>query len=124
MCANLIMFVRVFIYERRAPYCKPFGSGWQGYRTHNMCTTSFGSFNNTLGRLIKYTMIICFEADTDLLLRHGCTLLNNFGNDTGTDGEATFPDGELGTLFQRHRHNQFHRQVHIVTRHHHLHPLW
>src|SRR5258706_2108021 len=51
------------------------------------------------------------------------SLFDNFGDDTGTDGQATFTDGKLRTLLQRHRHDQLHRQVHIITRHHHLHAF-
>lgn len=51
------------------------------------------------------------------------SLLYNFGDDTGTDGQTTFTNGEFRTLLQSHRHDQLHRQVHIVTRHHHLHTF-
>src|SRR4026209_1937834 len=123
MRTNFIVFVRVLIYERRAPYCKPFGSRWQGYWTNNMGTTSFSCLYDTFGGLIKNAVIIRFQADTDFLLCHIYTLFDNFGDDTGTDGETTFADGELGTLLKRHRHDQLHRQVHIVSRHHHLHTF-
>ena len=60
-----------------------------------MGTTTFGGFNDALGRLIKNTVIIRFKADTNFLLGHNYTLLDNFGDDTGADGETTFADGEL-----------------------------
>ena len=50
-------------------------------------------------------------------------LFDDLGDDTRTDREAAFTDGELRTLLQRHRDDQFHCQVHIVTRHDHLHTL-
>jgi len=67
------MLVRVFIYESRASNCKPFDLGWQGYRTNYLGATSFGSLNNSLGRLIKNAVIVSFETDADFLLRHACT---------------------------------------------------
>ena len=73
MSSDLKMLVRVFIYKSRAPYCKPFGACWQGYRTHNMCTTSFSRLNNPLCGLIKNSMIVCLEANADFLLRHSIT---------------------------------------------------
>src|SRR5262245_52579833 len=50
-------------------------------------------------------------------------LFEYFGNDTSTDGEATFTDGELRALLECDRHDELHRQVHIVARHHHLHTF-
>ena len=50
-------------------------------------------------------------------------LFDDLGNDARTDGETAFTDGELRTLLKRHRHDQLHRQVHIVTRHDHLHAF-
>jgi len=95
MRANFVVFMRVFINERRAPYCKPFSACWQGYWTNNMGATSLGRLNDTFGGLIKYSVIIRFQADTDFLLRHAYTLFHDFGDDTGTDGQATFTDGKL-----------------------------
>ena len=60
-----------------------------------MGAATFGGLNDALGRLIKDPVIICFKADTNFLLGHHYTLLDNFGDDTGTDGETTFADGEL-----------------------------
>jgi hypothetical protein len=67
------MLVRVFIYECRAPNCKPFELGWQGYRPNDMSATAFGCLNDSFGRLIKNTMIVSFEADADFLFGHACT---------------------------------------------------
>ena len=61
------MFMRVFVNERRASYCKPFGARWQGYWTNNMCATSFGCLNDTFGGLIKYAMIIVASVPVMLL---------------------------------------------------------
>jgi hypothetical protein len=73
VCADLEVLMRVFIYECRTAYCKPFSACWQGYRTHNMRAATFSRFNNSLGRLIQHTMIIRLEADTDFLFRHPIT---------------------------------------------------
>jgi hypothetical protein len=73
MSANLVMLMRVFIYECRAPNCKPFELCWQGYGPNNMSATAFSRFNNTLSRLIQDTMIVGFEPDADFLLCHAYT---------------------------------------------------
>src|SRR5512140_1162733 len=64
-----------------------------------------------------------FFLDAILTYQLSLNLFHDFGNDTRADGETTFANGELRTLLQSHRHDQFHRQVHIVSRHHHLHTL-
>jgi len=84
-----------------------------------------------LGRVITLFAVTALKGNnwTNILLlgSHSIlptfSLLDNFGDDTGTDGQTTFTDGELRTLLQRHRDDQLHRQVHIVTRHHHLHTF-
>src|SRR5690349_10933313 len=67
-----------------------------------------------LGGVVPLLAIITLKCDhrTNIFLL-GCHsilptffLLNDFGNDTRTDGEAAFTDGELGTLLQRHGHDQ------------------
>src|ERR1043165_6767504 len=73
MSANLIVLMRVFIYECRATNCKPFELGWQGYRPNDMSAAAFSRFNNTLSRLIQDTMIVGFEPDADFLLCHAYT---------------------------------------------------
>ena len=84
-----------------------------------------------LGGVISLFAVIALKCNdwTNILLlgSHAIlptfSLFHNFGDDTGADGQATFTDGELRTLLQSHRHDQLHRQVHIITRHHHLHPF-
>src|SRR3970040_1645247 len=49
-------------------------------------------------------------------------LLNNLGDDTGTHGAATLTYRKAQSLFHRNRHNQLHRHLDVVTRHHHLRP--
>src|SRR5919108_775967 len=71
--ANLIVLVRVFIYECRAPNCKPFELCWQGYWPNYMSAAAFSCLHNTFGRLIQDTMIVGFKPDADLLLRHEFT---------------------------------------------------
>ena len=73
MCAYLIMLVRVFIYEWRAAYCKPFFACWQGYRSNDMRAASLSCLNDAFGRLIKNTMVISLKADADFLLGHAIT---------------------------------------------------
>src|SRR6185436_11657878 len=47
-------------------------------------------------------------------------LLNDFGDDAGTDGAAAFADREPQPVFHRDRRDQLHFHVHVVPRHHHL----
>jgi hypothetical protein len=70
MGANFKVLVRIFINESRAAYCKPFYPSWQGYWTDNSGTSPFGGFHDTLCGLVQNPMIICFEADADLLFGH------------------------------------------------------
>src|SRR5271157_615285 len=121
VCPDFIMLVRVFVYESRATYCKAFYLSWQGYRTNNMSARSFSSFDNPFCGLVEDTMIISLKADSNLLFSHD--LFQYFGDDTGADGQATFAYSKLRSLLQRHRHDQFHRQIDVVPRHHHLHSL-
>src|SRR5688500_5655583 len=72
------MLMRVFVYERRAPNCKPFELGCQGYWPNYMSATAFSRLHNSLGRLIQDTMIVGFEPDADLLLRHEFTYSSIF----------------------------------------------
>src|SRR6185503_6341272 len=65
--------MRVFVYECRAPNCKPFELCWQGYRPNNMSAAAFGCLNNTLCRLIQDTMIVGFEPNANFLLCHAYT---------------------------------------------------
>src|SRR5512147_464769 len=67
------MLVRVLVNERRAPYCKPFYLGWQGYRPNYFGTGALSGLNNALGRLVEHTMIISLKADSYFLLRHCST---------------------------------------------------
>src|SRR5512136_1398887 len=48
-------------------------------------------------------------------------LFDDFRDDTCADGQAAFANGELGALFERHRHNQGHGQVNIIARQDHFH---
>src|SRR3990170_1280 len=50
-------------------------------------------------------------------------LFQDLCDHTGANGQATFADGKLRPLLQRHRHDQLHFQVYIVARHHHLDPF-
>src|SRR5690554_2141946 len=72
------MLVRVFVNKSRAPNCKPFCLSWQGYGPNDMGTTAFRSFHDTFRRLVQDTMIVGFEPDTDLLLRHEFTYSSIF----------------------------------------------
>ena len=38
-------------------------------------------------------------------------LFNDLSDDTSADGETAFTDGELGTLLESHRHDEFDGQV-------------
>jgi len=62
-----------------------------------------------------------------LLQPPGCSfrlfLLEDLGDDARADRQTAFADRELRALLQRHRYNQFHFQVHVVARHHHLYPF-
>src|SRR5271157_2328472 len=121
VCPDFIMLVRVLIDKSRATYCKAFYLSWQGYGTNYMSARSFSSFDNPFRGLVEDTMIVSLKADSNLLFSHD--LFQYFGDDTGADGQATFADRKLRTLLQRHRHDQFHRQIDVVPRHHHLHSL-
>src|SRR3989304_9011918 len=76
-----------------------------------------------LGGVIPLFAIIAFKRnDRSNVFLLGChsyltnfLLFDNSGNDACADGQAAFADGELRTLLQRHRHDQLHRQVHIVS---------
>src|SRR3990172_9323000 len=50
-------------------------------------------------------------------------LFENLRDDARAHRQAAFANGELRTLLQRHRGDQFHFQIHAVPRHHPLHPL-
>src|SRR3989304_3241352 len=50
-------------------------------------------------------------------------LLQDLGDDAGSDRQPAFTNGELRALLQRHVRDQLHRQVDAVPRHHHLHPF-
>src|SRR2546423_5348660 len=47
-------------------------------------------------------------------------LLDDTGDDAGTNGAAAFADGETKLFLHRDRHDQVHFHRDIVTRHHHL----
>src|SRR5579871_5837940 len=47
-------------------------------------------------------------------------LVQDLGDDTRADGQATFADSELGAFFERDRHNQFNDHAHIIAGHDHL----
>src|SRR5205085_2077223 len=47
-------------------------------------------------------------------------LLDDAGDDAGTDGAAALADGEAKLLFHRDRHDQVHFHRNVVARHHHL----
>ena len=73
MGADFEMLVRIFVDKCRAPYCKPFLLAWQGYRADYLRAGAFSGFDNALGRLVKYTMIIRLKADTNFLFGHFST---------------------------------------------------
>jgi hypothetical protein len=70
MSANFKMLVRVFINKSRAPYCKPFYPGWQGYWANNSSAGSLRRLDNALGRLIQNAVIVGFKANAYFLLGH------------------------------------------------------
>src|SRR4029079_8703717 len=47
-------------------------------------------------------------------------LLDDAGDDAGTDGAAALADSETKLFFHRDRHDQVHFHRNVVTRHHHL----
>ena len=47
-------------------------------------------------------------------------LREDLGNNAGADGATTFTDGEAHLRFHRDRVDQFHRDAHVVARHHHF----
>src|SRR5687768_16346185 len=50
-------------------------------------------------------------------------LLENFGYNACTDGASTFSDREAETLVHGDRRDQLDLHLHVVARHHHLHPF-
>ena len=50
-------------------------------------------------------------------------LLDNFVDVTGTDSSAAFTDGELRSVFDSDRGDQFDSHIDVVTRHDHFHRL-
>src|ERR1019366_6885959 len=50
-------------------------------------------------------------------------LLNDLGYGSRAHGAAAFAYREAQSLVHGHRGDQFHRQTHVVARHHHLRPL-
>src|SRR5690606_12797978 len=50
-------------------------------------------------------------------------LLGDGRDDPGADGAATLTDSETQTVLHRDRLDQLHSQLHVVTRHHHLHTI-
>src|SRR5271157_32395 len=121
VCPDFIMLVRILIDKSRATYCKAFYLSWQGYRTNDMSAGSFSSFDNPFCGLVKDTMIISLKADSNLLFSHN--LFQDFGDDAGADGQATFTDGELRSLLESNGNDEFNGEIDVVPRHHHLHPL-
>ena len=114
------MFLRIFVNKRAAADGKSFQACRQGHRAHYFSTGAFGGFHNALGRLVKYTMIVSFEADANLLA--GLGLFHHFSDDTRADGQTAFANGKALASFERHTRDQLHIHVDIVARHDHLHP--
>ena len=51
-------------------------------------------------------------------------LVEDFGDDSSTHRATTFANSEAQSLLHGDRHNQFHFELRVVTRHDHLAAFW
>src|SRR6266571_4456816 len=118
----------------------------QGDRSRDARARPLGRRHDLAGRLVQDAVIVCLQADANLLVQHGpasCpsaflkeplgtapffaagpaeNLLQDLRHRAGADGAAAFADREAQSLVHRDRRDQFNEQVDVVSRHHHLHP--
>jgi hypothetical protein len=119
MSTDFEMFVRVLIDEGASPNREPLDPCRQWHRTNNLSSGPLSRSDNPFCRLIKYSVIICFQSNSNLLchiclvkvaalpkglscrLDYGMNsyLDNNFRDDAGANGQAALANGEGAARF-------------------------
>jgi hypothetical protein len=105
MCPNLELLTGLLINMGRSIYRESFNPGRQRYRASNTASCLTHGLDNLLHGLVQKAMIIGLKADSDLFvhqdnatsdqaLSSNVQLLNDFGDDTRTNGSSSLTDGE------------------------------
>src|SRR5690348_3475793 len=150
MSADLELLLRVFVDERATDHAVLFDLRRQRNRAGHEGPRPLSRLDDLLRGLVQNFMIVRLQADANLLLRHApnspfrrlpasgrryprwgspspssrlAVSLNNLGADARTYRAAALSDREPQPFLDGHRHDQLHRHLRVVPRHHHLHAL-
>src|SRR5688572_3881011 len=125
--ADLELLARLLVDVRRAVDRELLDAGRQRDRTAHLRARPLGRAHDLAGRRIEHTMIESLQPDSDIGVVHGLcslgrwqSLLDDLGDDAGTDGAAALADGKAQALVHGDRLDQLDHHARVVPRHHHL----
>src|SRR5689334_756673 len=100
MRADFELFTALLVDVRRAVHGEALDARRQRNGTAHLRARALSRVDDFPGRIIENAVVEGFQPDTDVLTLHGlslrvrCFLFQNFCDDAGADGSATFTDGE------------------------------
>src|SRR5574338_499005 len=137
--ANFHLVARSLVHVRRTQQVEALDARRQRHGATHDGAGALRGIDDLERRLVDQPIVEGLEADADFLVLHdfaskerkernGGTLrsrrvqvlLDDLGDDAGTDGAATFADREAQTFFHGDRGDQLHGDRHVVARHDHL----
>src|SRR5664280_453715 len=121
MRADLELFPAVLVDEGRPQDGEFLDARRQRNGTDDIRAGPLSRLHDLRRRLIKQSMVVCLEADSDPLPCHRrLRLLGDRGDGPGADSAATLADGEALADFEGDRGDELDRHVDVVAGHDHL----